>query len=308
MDGGGNQALRITAIKAISSYLDIGYSHTPISRIDYNGISSLEGDHVEPARLAAWNGLVPFQSANRINSSAKIIRVRTLQFYHLLRLRRLSAALRKPLIVSITEPFPVSDFFPKAYALVSSNTNKVRSRGGSRSPICVALHVRRGDLMWTHSERLLPIKYYLDVVLRIITILDSLNVPYVCELYSEQLTSSLTLQPGDHGISLDSEGAVVLDPGSSDLHGLDVIPNLEKFINHDPTDSVRRMASADVLVTSRSAFSYLAAINNRDGIVMYYPFWHPSLPGWIRCDQETLFSESLFRCRLRRLRLSINSN
>ena len=295
-DGGGNQALRITAIKALSTLFDIGYSHTPISRIDNHGIAALVGDPIEPERLAAWNSLAAFRSTNAVLSSAEIVPVKNLKLADLFLYRRLSATRKKIVILSIANPFPVSDFFPNCYTLVRQNAEQSRSRAQLR----VALHVRRGDLMWTHSERLLPINYYLEVALRIAKILESLNIQYVCELYSEELTNSLTLQPGDHGFSTDSERAVVLNSASSDLKVLDAIPYLKKFINHDPIDSIQRMACSDIFVTSRSAFSYLAAIKNSHGIVICHSFWHPPLPGWIQSDQQNLFSESLFRRRLRK--------
>lgn len=295
-DGGGNQALRITAIKAVSSLFGIGYIHTPISHIDNHGVAALVGVPIEPTRLAAWNSLAEFRSTTATLPSAEVVPVDHLRLGHLFLYRRLSATRKKAIVLSITNPFPVSDYFPTAYTLVRSSAALSRTH----SPFRVALHVRRGDLMWTHSERLLPASYYLDVALRIAKILQSFNVQYVCELYSEELASPLTLQPGDHGISTDSETVIVMDSASSDLKALDAIPCLQKYINYDPVDSIRRMASADVLVTSRSAFSYLAAINNSYGIVIYHPFWHPPLPGWIEGTQHNLFSESLLLRRLRK--------
>jgi hypothetical protein len=295
-DGGGNQALRITGIKAVCTLFGIGYSHKPISRIDNHGVSALLGDRVEPARLTAWNKLVAFESAQHIPASAEIVPVDTLRLSHLFHWRHLSATLRQPFILSIANPFPVSDFFPNAYAHINSDHRPSHSR--SCSPLRIALHVRRGDLMWTHSERLLPVQYYLNVALRIVNILESLNIEYTCELYSEELTSSLILQPGDHGISPDSKTPVVLNPESNDLQLLEPIPHLVKYINYDPVDSIKRMATADILITSKSAFSYLAAINNYDGIIVYHHFWHPPLQNWIWCDQEVLFSEKHFRRRL----------
>ena len=189
-DGGGNQALRITAIKAVSTLFGIGYSHTPISHIDNHGVAALAGDPIEPTRLAAWNSLAAFRSTKVILPSALVVPIDHLRLAHLFLYRRLSATRKKAVVLSITNPFPVSDYFPTAYTLVRSNVEQSRSR----SPFRVALHVRRGDLMWTHSERLLPVSYYLNVALRIAKTLQSLNVQYVCELYSEELTKSLTLQ------------------------------------------------------------------------------------------------------------------
>ena len=54
-------------------------------------------------------------------------------------------------------------------------------------------------------------------------------------------------------------------------------------LNESVEDAFTSMVLADVLVTSRSSFSYTAAILS-EGTVYYIPFWHPPLPGWIVVD------------------------
>ena len=52
---------------------------------------------------------------------------------------------------------------------------------------------------------------------------------------------------------------------------------------------MRSLATADVLVMSRSSFSYVAAILNRDGAVMYHPFWHRAPSSWITVAPDGRF-------------------
>ena len=52
------------------------------------------------------------------------------------------------------------------------------------------------------------------------------------------------------------------------------------YLNTDIESSFQGMVSANILVTSRSSFSYMAALLN-DGEVWYQPFWHPPLKNWI---------------------------
>lgn len=62
---------------------------------------------------------------------------------------------------------------------------------------------------------------------------------------------------------------------------------LEDFIDNgwhvddysDPICVFQKLVQADVLLTAKSSFSYIAAIFNR-GLVIYEDFWHPPLPGW----------------------------
>lgn len=57
-------------------------------------------------------------------------------------------------------------------------------------------------------------------------------------------------------------------------------PDIVLHLNESTEDSFTEMVLADVLVTSRSSFSYTAGILSQ-GTVYYMPFWHPPLPGWI---------------------------
>jgi hypothetical protein len=61
-----------------------------------------------------------------------------------------------------------------------------------------------------------------------------------------------------------------------------------------PFDCLRKLATADVLVMSRSSFSHLAGILNRNGVIMYHPFWHRPLSPWITVDPEGQFDEAKF--------------
>lgn len=51
-------------------------------------------------------------------------------------------------------------------------------------------------------------------------------------------------------------------------------------LNDSVEDSFPALVFADVLVTSRSSYSYAAALLS-EGLVYYIPFWHAPLPHWI---------------------------
>jgi hypothetical protein len=68
------------------------------------------------------------------------------------------------------------------------------------------------------------------------------------------------------------------------LEDFDIIPNLVRYLNGIPIDILRRMATADALVLSRSSYSYEAAILNANCIVVYHPFWHSRMKEWLTSD------------------------
>jgi hypothetical protein len=52
------------------------------------------------------------------------------------------------------------------------------------------------------------------------------------------------------------------------------------YIDEDLKDTFTALVGSDILVTSRSSFSYIAAILN-DGEIYYLPFWHKPKKNWI---------------------------
>lgn len=58
-----------------------------------------------------------------------------------------------------------------------------------------------------------------------------------------------------------------------------------------PIEAIDRLIRADILVMSKSSFSYAAALLSA-GIVIYEPFWHSPLTNWIALLPDGSFSEA----------------
>jgi hypothetical protein len=54
-------------------------------------------------------------------------------------------------------------------------------------------------------------------------------------------------------------------------------------LNGDPLEALNGMIHADVLVTAKSTFSYVAGLVSA-GTVIYEPFWYSPMPDWLRID------------------------
>ena len=85
---------------------------------------------------------------------------------------------------------------------------------------------------------------------------------------------------------------MTFDPQMNCIEDFDIIPYLAKFINGDPIESLRRMTTADALIIRVSCFSYVPAILNPSGIIVYYPCAHSPLKGWLVSDRNGLVSDS----------------
>ena len=145
----------------------------------------------------------------------------------------------------------------------------------------LAIHVRRGDLYATASDRMLPNSYYVSCALHLSDVLRRLDVPFVCELYTEAPTKTFDVTPDHHGIDRRISENLTFEPGMGQLEDFDVLPNLERYVNIDPIETLRRMATADAMIMSRSSFSYVAAILSQICIVIYHPFWHSPMKDWL---------------------------
>jgi hypothetical protein len=122
----------------------------------------------------------------------------------------------------------------------------------------------------------------------------------VCELHTEASTRILKLSKGSHGIPVDGSD-VVVDPGKSDLSDFDAIPSLHRYINGNPLDSFIRMMNADVLVISKSSFSYLAGLLSTSSVVVYNNFEHPPMPGWLHADGLGNLNSRDLNCMIERI-------
>jgi len=134
--------------------------------------------------------------------------------------------------------------------------------------------------------------YYVSCALRFLEILRKLDIPFVCELYTEVASKKFEVTPGHHGISDRISENITFDPAMNQLEDFDAVPHLEKFINIHPIRTLERMATADALIMSRSSFSYVAAILNANGIMICYPFWHAAMKDWLLSDEQGTLPET----------------
>jgi hypothetical protein len=110
-------------------------------------------------------------------------------------------------------------------------------------------------------------------------------------LETTKRVSALLDQHGqEHSVSLYSQG----EPGEfAEFQE----SGLQLFLNSDAIWTMRQLIEADILIMSRSSFSYAAALIS-DGLKLYEPFWHSPLPDWISCNGQGRFDERVFRTQL----------
>ena len=116
----------------------------------------------------------------------------------------------------------------------------------------IALHIRRGDVQPNYNEgRYTSNEFYLE------------QMKYLSETYAEK----------DILFHIYSEGS------ESEFECFKN-PNIVLHLNEDVKTTFIGLIVSDVLVQSKSSFSYVAGLLT-NGIVYHIPFWHPPMSKWI---------------------------
>jgi hypothetical protein len=291
-DGVGAQLQRIYGIYSISRLLGASYLHSPLSRVSYQGLSALEENAANPGFHHEFNDLFQIKSD-----------VLPTDHFHTVKLSVISMELvdelvdlfdrrethGRPSLVQLLLPYGIADRFPDCYEVCKEISPFASSGGGE--VLRIALHVRRGEQLVLDSDRMLPNSYYITVARNVVQVLESQGIDYQIELYTEVPNKEFVVRPNHPGIDHRITGTRVVGPEMLRLSEFDVLPSLVPCTNGKAIDCIGKLATADILVMSRSSFSYVAGILNRNGVVLYHPFWHSPLSSWITVDQVGRFDQ-----------------
>jgi hypothetical protein len=140
------------------------------------------------------------------------------------------------------------------------------------STVSVAIHIRRGDVgKDKNSMRYTENSIVMRAISGVEQTLKRLNLDYQVTVHSQGESKHFS-EFADRGYHL----------------------NLEE----DAIIAMRHLIESDVLLMSKSSFSYLAAIYNK-GVKLYYPTFNPCLPSWIRMKTSGLFDQSRLATRIK---------
>jgi hypothetical protein len=295
-DGVGAQLHRIYGIYAISRLLGASYLHSPLAGVGYQGLAALEENAADPGFHHEFNELFQISSDVPLAEDFHTIYLPSISMAVFEQLAAMFDPQRtggRPSLVRIVMPFGIADRFPDCYEVckeISPFPASAPVREGRA--LRVAVHVRRGELFVLDSDRMLPNAYYIAVAQRIARVLEARGREYQIELYTEVPSSEFVVHPDHHGISGRLTAPVVIGPEMARLEEFSVLPNLRHRVNGRAIECIRGLATADIVVMSRSSFSYLGAILNRNGIVLYHPFWHRAPSSWLMVGADGQFDET----------------
>jgi predicted nucleotidyltransferase len=297
-DGAGAQLQRIYGIYALSRFLSVPYIHSPLAHVGYQGLTALENNAPSTDLVTEYNRVFHIPSDIDLPEEPAIHEMRDADARDIQRIRDDRDGDFH--LIRIVLPYTVTDRYPELYRYAKAISPFTYRRS---DVFRLAIHVRRGELFAVEGHRMLPNQYYVSCALRFRQILKSLEIPFVCELYTEVPTKAFVVTPRHHGIDWRISGDITFDPALNHLEDFDEIPDLERHINTDPIEAMRRMATADALIISRSCFSYLPAILSPKGIVIYHPCVHSPMKDWLISGGDGSFPENHLIDRLKAWKL-----
>ncbi len=292
-DGAGSQLQRIYGIYALARFLGASYIHTPLQKIFYHGFHSIETNQDDVHLVERYNELFVIPSDQPLSKYAKIHYLFRLKndfsFLHSLKEQLIKS--RNFVLLSIGCPFFLVNQQPEMIHHIKKVTPFERTPS---SIFKIVLHVRRGDLLISpEKNRLLPNSYYINLNLQIIDVLRSLKIPFTCELHTEIPSKTLLVTAEHHSMKHRLEEQVLITPESQHMEEFATIPHLTIHNNDDPLAALRSFATADLFIMSRSSFSYLGAMLNKKGIIVYHPFWCATPLEWLDATHQPSFHERL---------------
>ena len=300
-DGAGAQIQRILGIYSVSRLLGCGYLHLGLNKIGYQGLSVLESG-VEISNLVElYNRLISLPSDGLAISDfdGQTFFEKSPTLTDILKLREQSMMRGRPALLLLHLPFAVADSFPDAYASVHGVINEttftrlsgesffgeLNRRNGEE--VVVAVHVRRGELLAVESHRMLANDYYVAVCNEIARLLGGAGLSFRFDLYTEVPRAPFAVDGNSHWIGNQIQERVQLSPDQLGMKDFDQIVNIRYRINEHPVSTLFNMASSDILVGSRSSYSYVAAVAGTVKCVVMPRFWHAPKTDWIEVLPET---------------------
>lgn len=287
LDGVGAQLQRLFAINGISSRLNIGYFHSEISDVAVHPLDSYQSSEEREKFIKRLNRIFFLYDTTHLESTRENRYRNSLGFSDLIQLSISSRLKNIQFVINVIEPYSISEFDAKTYEGISEKLVNFSDYKDENADVAIHYRWGVGGKAIQKGEKLsreLDYKYFKNLLKdlnfhkasgRVIDVFtDAPSESAVFELPKSQLSSWVN-SPG-------------VDEGRMAVLGVDDYTLLSQFgaqVNlirgGDPIKAITAMASARILIMSRSSLSYVAALLNNSGTI-YFPssFWHRPQAHW----------------------------
>lgn len=262
-DGPGAQAQAVMSTMLYARESGMDYVHTPFSSLSHNDRNEADWEKrwEEFFNLGQGEPLL----SDVISPVMDILRVDNPD----------DLALRGNTLYVVQHCHAYADQYPDGY-LKLAGTLIEKYRGSDKTglrlyqdPEClnISVHMRRGDVSKDANWFRFTGNDFMAALLgNIVSTLDKAKIRHAIHLYSQ---------------------------GSPDDFGKLAAMNICFHLDECEFSTFHNLVSSDMLVMSKSSFSYSAALL-AGGVVMYEPFWHSPLSSWVIADRRGEFDARSF--------------
>jgi hypothetical protein len=306
-DGIGAQIQRIVSVYSISRLMGLKYHHTYVESFDRQ-IFNEQDFQRQVEELSNWAKFFDPELDN----------LKALNFHLKLRLPSLKGRfwirifhwflkiIGIRVLIRLSSPRNFTDKHPDCINAASEIFNiKFLNRPATKKQtdeFVIAVHIRTGELALAQFQnRYLPFSYFEGILSKIIPKISELKVKYrvliptedmhqVISIDDPKIQESIHLNPTNSRIKFVDDSSVILlseIPSSNMPHLL----NSEWLNPADPFEDFVLLATADILILSKSSFSFLAGLANPHSLKIFHPFWHAVPSHWV--DGSILNDKSL---------------
>ena len=309
-DGIGAQIQRIISLKAISDELHCAFEPFKISNFDEAVFNDF--DHIKKMELInQWENLLVIKTIKHVSKFPITIKFNSSRIFWLYLIRAVSKLTFIHFRVRCAFPGPLIDKSSHIYENCKNYLNRSTTGSTSDDILNIVVHIRRGEAFLSQFRfRFLPFDYYENILSVIIPVLDRNKIKYTSTVLLEKITNPVLSINSDkvaRSVLIDPENPNLLRQASGDYLLVDDPLDKLKFpllascnirSNSDAFSDFKEMCRADILVISKSSFSFTAGLLNSKALKIYSNFWHSPPSTWlnssdIKIDAETRFVDLL---------------
>ena len=255
-DGMGAQYQRIIGIIALSMAYECQYIHSYITKMEHlpepsiKYLNNIEEFFQIQNHFPIMNENIKFDSV--VNLDTNVTEEILLKYKNM--------AEKKNILLTIHHAYSMLDKNTQLYEIAIPFLNNIKKNielpEYNITGVKIAIHIRRGDVSTrANAERYVPLDYFQKIINKLSELYTNAHFFIFTEITGENTTEFIDFQNANKNISLKI------------MPNIDILTTLEYLIK------------SDILVMSKSSFSYVAGLFNQN-TVFCIDFWHTKLDRW----------------------------
>lgn len=291
-DGVGAQLQRIIGIYSLSIKYGIPYVHSEIKNLLITALDPYQTKdelNIFLQRINEHFRLPSSDFGSQRDSKLELTSPTKLDLNRIRLKNRLRIGKVSTFVIS--NPFLLLNKDPDTYLFAVPHLPKVPD--SKKECINIVVHYRRGSssfdiLPGESAPRAVMNDWYLKVLRKYVSKLKMENIKYHIDVFTDMPKQDVDFTPPSFQRyfwkqlpRFDNETIKIYGEKLDDTIFREFNSLLTVHYGGDPINDLMQMGQADILVMSRSSFSFVGALLNRKGKVVVPPnFWHKNLSTW----------------------------